>query len=62
MGGGGGRITVGHTPSLQVYFPPEALHKKIKVALQVIPKMSRFGCLLSDNSTVVWPNDSLVQT
>ena len=43
MGGGGGRITVGHTPSLQVYFPPEALHKKIKVALQVIPKLSGLG-------------------
>ena len=52
MGGGGGRITVGHTPSLQVYFPPEALHKKIKVALQVIPKLSRFHFVLELCTTI----------
>ena len=35
MGQDGGKITVSHTPSLQVYFPPGALQKRIKVAMQV---------------------------
>ena len=35
VGFDGGKITVQHTPQLQVYFPEGALQKRIKVALQV---------------------------
>ena len=35
IGADGGKITASRTPHLEVYFPNNALHKRIKVALQI---------------------------